>query len=790
MIWSERTLLTAALLAAALATAGCRHREAGFALLSAVQAKSDALSFRRPPEIVPLKIDYERRPVVLAAAGSWTWHGEVPEEHPILHAGVQVLPAVWKAVRRLDAALAIRDGDTREILEVAHATGAQDSHWLDMEVDLARWAGREVTLEFSASLPGLPPAYNDANLVAWGPVALDGGETSKAAAGETTPNILFIVVDTLRADHLTPYGYKVRDTSPEIQRHLAAPGTVVETAYSQAPWTLPSVVSFMTGRYPGELLADNAATYGIPDGVQPLAERLAAQGYDTGGFFANPTLHEGAGFQRGFRTYFTPPADIEWIRRHADDLNRHAVPWLRAHQRRPFFLYLHYVDPHDPYENPDMVAGRAQFMPTYTGPVAADWIHGIYAGKLLLTHPDVDIPYIKALYDGEIHYVDRYLGALLDQIDPAVLKNTLIVLTADHGEELYDHGGWKHGQTLYDEQIHVPLIFRWDGHIPAGKRLAGTVRLLDLVPTLMAAAGAKADPAWQGFNLLPALTGKEPAPRRPSFSEGLSGGPLRAAAVLDRRKLILFNRAEPFQPHDELQGFLWQKDLARFQRDELYDLGRDPGERENLLAPHPPAPSPIPSPRPGEGEKNSTSSAGEGRAAAPLSRGLRGDGRGDGGEGPSLDLLQPLVHRQLSRELEGLWVIPDGLPEGSRLSGSIAFERPPGVWTPYFLGAGDHAELSGSRIRFDLTGERLTKGLRIQGDFGRILAVEASLDGKPLPPAAVQIGQEAPWGRRSATPLLRLWIAKPSAEKRMTVDPETEKRLTNLGYIGGRKRTP
>lgn len=767
MTWSDR--LRALLAASLLLLAGCRRGQEGLDLLRQVEArnysispqKKDGLTFRRAPELKVLEVDNERRPVVLTAPGSWTWRGRVPKG-AVLHAGAQALPAVWQAVRRLDVAITARDGRTREILDVAHSPNRrQPQHWLDLEIDLARWAGREVTLDFTASLPGLPPQYLDANLIGWAPVLLEKpAPVTTADAGR--PNILFILVDTLRADHLTPYGYTVHDTSPEIQHRLADHGTVVENAYSQAPWTLPSVVSFLTGRYAGELLGEDLATYGIPDGVTPLAERLSALGYDTGGFFANPTLHAGAGFERGFRTYYAPPADVEWIRKHADELNRHAAPWLRAHQRHPFFLYVHYVDPHDPYENPDMaggIGGRAQFMPDYKGVIGADWIHGFYSGKLQLQNPEIDTAYISALYDGEIHYADRHIGALLAELDPAVLKNTLIVLTADHGEELRDHGGWKHGQSLYNEQIHVPLIFRWDGRIPADQRLGGTVRLLDLMPTLVAAAGGKADPAWEGTSLLPALTGKGPPPRLPAFSEGMSGGPLRAAAVLDQRKLVLFNREEPFRPADELQDYLWRKDLARFQRTELYDLAQDAGEHHNLAGEHP----------------------------------------------DWVDRLQPLVHRQLGTELEGLWVLPDGLPAGARLSGSIAFERPPERWAPYFLGPADKAELSGNRVRFDLLGDRLTKGLRIKGDFGRILAVEASLDGKPLPPGAVRIGAEAPWNGAPVTPaalrsprwplsappasaLLRLWTfdSAGAAARRTKADATTEEGLRNLGYIGGK----
>jgi arylsulfatase len=161
------------------------------------------------------------------------------------------------------------------------------------------------------------------------------------------------------------------------------------------------------------------------------------------------------------------------------------VPVLAAHQDqdRPFFLYLHYIDPHDPYDNPEVVGNRSPFEGEYKGPVAGDRVHGIYAGKIALLDPARDLAHISALYDSEVHYVDRAIGEVLASLRPEVLAHTLVALTADHGEELVDHGGWKHGQTLYEEQIHVPLIWRWDGHVPAGRRLAGTVRLLDVAPT-------------------------------------------------------------------------------------------------------------------------------------------------------------------------------------------------------------------------------------------------------------------------------------------------------------------
>jgi arylsulfatase A-like enzyme len=732
MTWSEHvaSLVLFGMLA------GCGREPDGFLLRPLVGTKTysvsrhetpDGLTFSREPELADVEIDHERRPVVLTSPGIWRWRGEVPAEGARLHAGVQLLPAAWATVQLLKVSLFASEpgDDLSEILDAARIRRQDDLRWIDLDADLSRWAGREIILEMSAEVVGLPAGHAQDNIIAWGPVSL-------AAPPEPAdkPNILFILVDTLRRDHLTPYGYK-RETTPEIQSRLALPGAVVEEAYSQAPWTLPSVVSFLTGRYPGDLLGADMTSFGIPDEVPPLPEILARLGYQTGGFIANPSLHAGAGFGRGFRTFFAPPAEIEWMKKHADTLNAHAVPWLQAHQDRPFFAYVHYIDPHDPYENPDMdrFGGRSPFMPDYAGPVAGNWIHGIYNGNIQLADPARDVPYIRALYDGEVRYVDRHIGELLASLDPKVLANTLIVLTADHGEELYDHGGWKHGQTLYDEQIHVPLIFRWDDRIKPGTRLRGTVRLVDLVPTLVNAAGGtaggKADPAWNGIDLLPALTGGA-LPRRPAFAQHLTSGPLRAAAVLDRRKLILYNEREPFQPADPMQAHLYGIDAARFRRQELYDLTRDPEEKRDLT----------------------------------------------GGKDPAARPLSEVIHQRLAPFLPGVRVLTDGALPGARLSGTITFQRAPQRWVPYFLGPADSVELSGNRIDFELIAEPIDKGFRLEGDPGQVEAVTLNVDGRPVPSArAVSPGN------------LKIWTPGKQAVTRRPADPETEKRLRSLGYL-------
>lgn len=227
-------------------------------------------------------------------------------------------------------------------------------------------------------------------------------------------------------------------------------------------------------------------------------------------------------------------------------------------------------------------------------------------------------------------------------------------------------------------------------------------------------------------------------------------GPLRAAAVLDRRKLILFNLRTPYLPADELQAHLWTLDLARLKRAELYDLSRDRGERSNLAAAEP------------------------GEVAR----------------------LEPIIHRQLDREMPGLRVMASGLPAASRLRGSILLERPPSRWVSYFLAENDRVELSSGRVSFDLGGEALQKGFLLQGDIGGVLSAEARLDGGQ--PLAVRIGRGATYSggsisRTSLTaadppvpkgPALRLWLLgirrAPSAQA--APNPETARRLHALGY--------
>lgn len=726
----------------------------GFSLLPTLAEKELSESsefeagfqFSVPPRLDSISVDHQRRPVAWLPPGSWTWRGQVPPEARLTFGAAAIAAALS---REFQLTVTIRRAEEEEEESLLKRT-SDGSSWVDLEADIASWAGQRVELTFTAEAPEAGEGVE----IAWGPVVLAGSKEWN----QEKPNVLLIVIDTVRADHLSCYGYE-RPTTPRIDALLAAKGVVVEQAYSQAPWTLPSVISLVTGRYPTELLSEEVTGFELPADEPSLGELLLQQGYETAAFYGNPALHEGTGFGRGFRTFFAPPAAFDWFERHADDLQNRLLPWVRAHKQRPFFLYAHYLDPHDPYDNEDVVDGRSVYGKDYQGEINGHQVHSIYGGSLELANPQEDVEQLRALYDSELTYVDQYVGELLETLGPEVLSNTLVILTSDHGEELFDHGGWKHGQSLYDEQIRVPFLVRWDGRVGAGRRLAGPVELLDVVPTVLAATGTDGEASYQGINLLPALAGERSLPRRTAFSQHLSFGPLRAAAVLDGYKLILFNRRETFEPVDDFQAYLTAKDLGRFEDIELYDLGKDPKERQNLALSDP----------------------------------------------NRVRQIAPVIHRRLDRRLPGLRVLAHALPLGSELVARLEFDAPPASWQSYFLGPYDEARLEGRVVEIRWRGEPGAvpgRGIRIEGELPAIRSLKATLDGQPLLPESLWLGQGRPYLGVASGPLspdsllsrgwpaspssvgVRLWIpSDPVISMPSQASDENRRRLETMGYL-------
>ena len=329
------------------------------------------------------------------------------------------------------------------------------------------------------------------------------------------PNVIIIGIDTLRADHLGFAEYK--NTAPNIEK-LAAQSAVFTNAFSTSSWTLPSFHSILTSLYPSSH-GVKYDTHRISNSTTTFAEIMKRNGYRTAGFICGPYLKSIFGFNQGFDLYDEHLSSIKQPDSHKDitseKLTNSAIFWLKKHGNKKFFLFLHYWDPHYDYIPPkpfDRI-----FDPEYTGS-----IDGTNIQKSSKINPDMDkrdLDHILALYDGEIMWTDSHIGRLLDYLKVSGLfKNTIIVVTSDHGEEFLDHGDKSHRKTLYNEVIHVPLMFKIPGiDNPAkDKSLVSTV---DIMPTVLNALNIKYGIDTDGISLIPIITKKHNQITRTIYSE-------------------------------------------------------------------------------------------------------------------------------------------------------------------------------------------------------------------------------------------------------------------------------
>jgi arylsulfatase A-like enzyme len=328
-----------------------------------------------------------------------------------------------------------------------------------------------------------------------------------AACGPRPPDVLLIVVDTLRADRLGPWGGPPGLT-PFMDR-LAASGVVFTNAYSTSSWTNPAVASLFTSRYPSQHHVSRFDSK-LADGEVTLAERLGTGGWRRVGILGNFRLTAALGFGRGFDAWF-PPLIGSKVRAHrvAQDTVRFydrqlaPHPWSRW-TRHPILFYLHFMDPHAVYDPPEAIRR------TRVGPPPAGVDEAVAVAKLLnftrwgdLSPPE--LTYLEKLYDGEIAGLDAELARLFRRLHRrGLLDNTIVVLTADHGEEFGEHGGAQHGTALYEESVRIPLLMTGPG-LPAGRVVTDEVSLVDVAPTLLALLGLTPEPRFEGRSLLARL---------------------------------------------------------------------------------------------------------------------------------------------------------------------------------------------------------------------------------------------------------------------------------------------
>jgi arylsulfatase A-like enzyme len=381
-------------------------------------------------------------------------------------------------------------------------------------------------------------------------------------------NLIVISIDSLRADHVGCYGYAA-PTTPSLDR-LAAEGVVFRRAYAPSPWTLPSHASLFTGLEPAAHGVDHGQAH-LADGATTLAELLRERGHRTAAVVCAPLLRRKFGLDQGFDTY-----DVELIGKNylearrakvADRVTDKALALVDAAPDRPFFLFLHYWDPHYDY-NPAQ-AYLDLFDPGYVGPVDGLDIHD--RTDLTAAMPARDLQHLVARYDAEIRWTDAEIGRLLDGLRARGRdRDTAVVVTSDHGEEFLDHGGTGHTRTCYEEVLRIPLIARvpW---LAAGPRVVDEhVSLLDLYPTILDLLGASHDGvAIQGLSLAGSLAGTARIPPRFLLGEsrlgqlGADRGNVSSLLSPDRMKYVLFHGTAT-------HAF-------------VFDLERDPRETHDLL---------------------------------------------------------------------------------------------------------------------------------------------------------------------------------------------------------------
>ena len=417
--------------------------------------------------------------------------------------------------------------------------------WVEASVDLSRYSGRGV--ELALETRGFD-AGGQVRTAFWGSPAL-------TVEAREAPLAVVYLVDTLRADHTTPYGY-ARDTTPELQR-FARDAVVFEQAISHASWTKPAVASLFTSLLPGRHRAVQLRDR-LDGGYVTLAEMLEAKGYATGAAIANSVIYgQGTNFEQGFDFYAglhgagdRPSKLVE-----AAGVVDEALRWLDARRGFPAFLYVHTMDPHVPYAPPP------PFDRKYEPPPAPD--HPAVDPRSDYKEPK-DRERMIAQYDGDIAYGDQEFGRFIRGLQARGLyDDALVVFVADHGEEFLDHGQFLHGKSVFDELVHVPLIVKFPDRRDAGARVKQQVQLVDLVPTVLQSQGLPVPepPHIAGHPLQALLRGRAPEP--PAVSEISHRGFVAHGMRTSRDKYV-----RRFSPDE----------------DELYfDLVRDPAEQTNRL---------------------------------------------------------------------------------------------------------------------------------------------------------------------------------------------------------------
>jgi choline-sulfatase len=443
--------------------------------------------------------------------------------------------------------VALRDGAAEQSLGQWQAGSSAQR----FEAPLGALADELVRLELRASAGAV--TLSEAQVVVDAPPA--------AGAQNQIKNVIVILVDTLRADKLSAYNEKTRVKTPGLSTFLTR-AAVFKNARTQENWTKPSVATLLSSLMPWQHTAYTEDAR-VPESVELLPERLRARGFHTGAFIANGYVSDKFGFKQGWNTYRNYIR--EGLRTKAEFVAADVLDWLDNRPKdKPFFLYMHTIDPHVPYRPPERFLDLYDAQP-YAGIVdfgkSNTLLEEIKIGKHKLNERDK--VRLRALYDAEITYHDVHFAAVLEGLKKRGLEDdTLVVMTADHGEEFWDHGSVGHGHSVYDELLHIPMIVRVPGLTDAKQQLGDDVGLVDVVPSVLEALGEPIPADIAGRSFLPLLRGENRSAPASSVSGFMTGWRTAAQGKL---KLV-------------------QRTLDKYW---LYDTAADPGETHDLAPAQP-----------------------------------------------------------------------------------------------------------------------------------------------------------------------------------------------------------
>ena len=529
------------------------------------------------------EVEVEGNQIRQPADSMIAWHYKLPDDAK-LHVGLKWdLPAesgtpLWQWVAR-DA-----QGEESILAELSPIGAGEKA----MTIDLSRYAGQMLGLQ--SVLRSSSAEKTSVSIILDAPYI---GGTEPTALPVHSPqhpyNVLLVLFDTLRSDHLEPYGGTTVRT-PALKQ-FASTGFTFEQAHSNASWTRPSIASLWTGLHPSAHQVGGKSKV-LPESLPYLPEILAQAGYLTVAVSNNAFFSQGYGFGRGFSKlveYYESRArvlkEIPSAEDQADRVwQQFFAPAFENEEDRPVLALLHEIDPHSPYEAP--ASYLAPYAIEYSGNIDG-WRPSFREHLLVLRaindHGDwlapEDKEQMRSLYKAEVSFVDEYFGALLDRLEESGQRdNTVVVLLSDHGEQLFDHGLWGHGKSVYQEELRIPLIFSLPGVIPEGGRSVALVQGVDILPTLLDLLGIPKPEIMSGQSLLPVILGPagSPGPEVPIYSWSNISIPKQGAAYFGSEKLVSVRLGR------------WK--LARTTRKrgtpyhtyQLFDLEKDAGEQNDI----------------------------------------------------------------------------------------------------------------------------------------------------------------------------------------------------------------